>query len=222
MIQEFQDILKNGYSTQKVIQFLSCEKAELIAKTGMDYVFSTEEREELYDFYNFFMENYGEKTYRARMQNWGQEPYIFRLTEHLYKEDRANNLRHYFQTAPENIFREAVALKEKLLSIKREKILSCVNQEGEFKYELPDKQIDMYEDFVVSICLEMILKNGVMVVRVLGRKGEANQLFSVKSDEKGHWIPISKKVMEECHCTAPDGSTLEPEENLIYTEISKW
>ena len=61
-----------------------------------------------------------------------------------------------------------------------------------------------------------------LVVRIWGRKGEPNQLFGVKSDEKGHWIPISKKVMEDCHCTAPDGSTLKPEENLIYTEISKW
>lgn len=107
----------------------------------MDYVFSAEEREELYDFYNFFMEKYDEKTYSARIENWGQEPFIFRLTEVLYDQDREQEL-----------------LKRKL----------------------------------------------------------------VKSDEKGHWIPISKKVMEECHCTAPDGSTLEPEENLIYTEISKW
>ena len=188
----------------------------------MKYVFSAEERKEFYDFYDFFMENYGEKTYHARMQNWGQEPYIFCLTEQLYNEDRANALMHYFQTAPENIFREAVTLKEKLFSIKREKILSCANQKGEFEYELPDKQIDMYEDFVVSICLEMILKNGVIVVRVLGKKGESNQLFSVKSDRKGHWPPISKQIMEECHCIAPDGSTLKPEENLIYTEISKW
>ncbi|MBT9841502.1 hypothetical protein [Blautia sp. MCC283] len=39
IIQKFQDMLKNGYSTQKVIQFLSCENAALIAKTGIDYVF---------------------------------------------------------------------------------------------------------------------------------------------------------------------------------------
>lgn len=88
--------------------------------------FSAEEREELYDFYNFFMEKYGEKTYRARMQNCGQEPYIFRLTEYLYDTDRENTLMQCLQTASENVIQEAQVLKEKLLSIKRKKHLSCV------------------------------------------------------------------------------------------------
>lgn len=32
LIQEFQDMLRSGYSTQKVIQFLSCKNAALIEK----------------------------------------------------------------------------------------------------------------------------------------------------------------------------------------------
>ena len=223
LIQEFQDMLKNGYSTQKVIQFLSCENASLIAKTGMNYVFSAEEREELYDFYSFFMEKYGKKTYSARIENWGQEPFIFRLTENLYDQDREQELLNVLNTASENIKLEAFSLAEKLLSIKKDKILNCFNANGYSTYKLPDSKISVEDrKYLQAVCAEMLSCDGVIVVRVFGKKGEANQLFSVRSDGKGHWIPVPKKVTKESHCTAPDGSQLEPEIGLVYTEISKW
>ena len=88
LVQEFKKTMQNGYSVKKIIQFLSGCNARLIALTGTNHVFSTEEKEQLYDFYDYFMEKYGEKTYSARMENWGQEPFIFRLTEDLYDQDR--------------------------------------------------------------------------------------------------------------------------------------
>ncbi|WP_368191401.1 hypothetical protein [Blautia sp. 1033sp1_1033st1_G9_1033SCRN_220408] len=141
----------------------------------------------------------------------------------MYDQDRELELLNVLNTASENIKLEAFSLAEKLLSIKKDKILNCFNANGYSTYKLPDSKISVEgRKYLQAVCAEMLSCDGVIVVRVFGKKGEANQLFSVRSDGKGHWIPVPKKVTKESHCTAPDGSQLEPEKGLVYTEISKW
>ena len=221
IIKDFQKAMQEGYSTKKAIRFLSGCNAQLIGRTGMNLNFSVKEKEDLYDFYGFFMKNYGDKTYHARMQSWGQEPFIFRLTEALYEQDEENKWMTLLDSASEEVLKEANDLLEKLFSDKTKRQLSYMDGNDSFTLEVPRSLDKDDRKLFLSICVQMIEKNGVIVLRIFGERNEPNRILSVRSDGKGHWIPVSKDVMKESHCTAPDDSKLQPEENLIYTEISR-
>ncbi len=49
---------------------------------------------------------------------------------------------------------------------------------------------------------------------------DPHDIFAVKSDDSGNWIPVSKKELLFCHTKTPTGM-IEPELNANYTEITK-
>lgn len=49
---------------------------------------------------------------------------------------------------------------------------------------------------------------------------DPHDIFAVKSDDSGNWIPVSKKELLFCHTKTPTGM-IEPELNANCTEITK-
>ena len=42
----------------------------------------------MYDFYDYFLENYDDKTKLARMERWnGEEPFVMQAIQNLYDKD---------------------------------------------------------------------------------------------------------------------------------------
>lgn len=77
LINAFQNYMGKSFSNDKMLRFLSAYNATLLAMTATKKEFTKEEKETLYEFHDWFLEKYGEKTYKARMREWGQEPLIF-------------------------------------------------------------------------------------------------------------------------------------------------
>ena len=81
LIQEFLTYTGSDPSINEIIGFLAIKNAEYLVKNETNHgQFSKEERKDLYEFYNYFAEHFEEQTRDARLRNWGQEPYLFRLT----------------------------------------------------------------------------------------------------------------------------------------------
>ena len=68
LINAFQNYMGRSFSNDKMLRFLSAYNATLLAMTATKKEFTKEEKETLYEFHDWFLEKYGEKTYKARMR----------------------------------------------------------------------------------------------------------------------------------------------------------
>lgn len=225
LLQEFVDFTGADPTTNEIIGFLAIKNAEYLAKSGMNQgKFSKKEKNDLYEFYNFFAEHFEEQTRDARMNAWGQEPYLFRLTIDLYERDQ-QELKNLSEKLPEKIKLEMEALKKKLTEIPRVKRLSCISNQGAYAYQFPavitEEEQESFDHCFLEIYCEMITCQGVMTVRAVGEGKEKDCLFGIVFWEDGTWEPISKKEMEEAYCTDAHGNPIPPEPNTIYTEIER-
>lgn len=101
LIQEFLTYTGSDPSTNEIIGFLAIKNAEYLAKNEANHgQFSKEERKDLYEFYNYFAEHFEKQTRDARLRNWGQEPYLFRLTIDLYEWEQ-QELKNLSEELPE-------------------------------------------------------------------------------------------------------------------------
>ena len=131
LINAFQNYMGRSFSNDKMLRFLSAYNATLLAMTATKKEFTKEEKETLYEFHDWFLEKYGEKTYKARMREWGQEPLIFRYTENLYMQDREKERKKLVEQATSEEIKEAKKFRDQLLRIHQDKILNCTDKANE-------------------------------------------------------------------------------------------
>lgn len=225
LIQEFLTYTGSDPSTNEIIGFLAIKNAEYLAKNEANHgQFSKEERKDLYEFYNYFAEHFEKQTRDARLKNWGQEPYLFRLTIDLYEWEQ-QELKILSEELPEKIRSEMEALKKKLIEIPKKKIISCISSQGAYAYDFPavitEEEREAIDNCFLEIYCEMITCQGVMTVRAIGNEAEKDCLFGIVFWGDGTWEPVSKKDMEESHCIDAQGHPIPPEPNTIYTEIER-
>ena len=158
------------------------------------------------------------------MRNWGQEPYLFRLTIDLYEWEQ-QELKNLSEELPEKIRSEMEALKKKLIEIPKKKIISCISSQGASAYGfsavITEEEREAFDNCFLEIYCEMITCQGVMTVRAIGNEAEKDYLFGIVFWGDGTWEPVSKKDMEESHCIDAQGHPIPPEPNTIYTEIER-
>ena len=220
--EQFQRYIQRNRSIDDIIVFLSLKNAELIALVGMGKI-TAKLKIELYEFYQYFMENFDDMTYSARMRNWGQEPYIFRLTEQLLDDDVTEMEQQYLDSLPENVKKEAKTLCDTLFAIREDREITYFTDKDRGMVEIPKtvyrEDIEDYKQGLYLLCCNIIEDKGAMVVRL--HKKDHDEVFGIRTLPIGIWSPVSKEDMLEAHCTAPDGTRLEPEEGTVFTEIMR-
>lgn len=228
--EQFRNYLdKTGRKVSNIITFLSLQNVRLsgiMGNKGMDAI-PEYLQEELADFAEEFMETFGDVTYDERMRKWGREPLVLVLGQHfsevfLYRKQKAE-----LEAVSEDIRREASTLADKIWNIREDRELTFmlnVSPEGLperlhiEKYE-PKEFLDMIYTFVLYDCTVLIMAGGGLVVRVMKKDGV--EIFGVRSDMAGSWIPLTADEMLDAHTLCGDGTRLEPEDGVTYTEISK-
>ena len=199
LTESFKKFIEKDSSVPNILQFLSCKNAQLLLKCSSLENFSKEDRQELYDFYDFFMENYGDKTYNARIRNWGQEPLIFRLTEALYDDDCEKKDEEFMKNLSPDILSEAQLLLDKVMPIRRDRRFSCITANDCWEFwmtkTIPKKYLQSTKDYSILSFAKIIACNGAMVVRIIESDGKPS-LFGITA-ENGKWIPLTKEQMEK-------------------------
>ena len=219
LTESFVKFIERDESVKNILQFLSVKNAQYLAKYGLNKEFTKEEKEELYEFYSYFMENYGEETEKARYANWGTEAFVFRLADSLYIEDwKANE--EFARTVPEAVMGEAKNLADKVFAIRKDKFFSCMADNDTFTFSLngtiPKKYLQEAKRYVSSYIAKIIIKKGIMVVRIF--TNERNQMFGIVGTGST-WEPVSKEKMRKSDLQAQkDDNIYEPME---YIEIER-
>lgn len=222
ILEQFQRYIKNHRKVSDIITFLSVKNAELIGLTAGGEL-SEKLKSELYEFYDYYFDNYDDLTFTARIENWGQEPFIFRLTEELMDEDEAVLEEEYMNTLPEAVKREAKTLCETLFAIREDRTISFTTGEERGIFRIPKtlyrSDLDSCRHELMLVCCYVVDLHGTMVVRLT--KKDHSEIFGIRVLPIGVWSPVSKEEMRECQCTGPDGIEVEPEEGVTYTEIMR-
>lgn len=228
LLEEFKDFIKDDDSTASVIGFLAKKSAQLIEKYE-DYDdclngFSERDRKELYEFYDYFAEEYEEIVSDAIFEVWyGEQPLILSIIEDLYDEDCERRDEELIKNMPKEIIKEAESLCEKIFAIRKNKEIHCTNTYDIWSCSIP-KTIprDMLQDYkaeFIKTCAKIIADEfGTMIVLYADSPTSKRRMFGVVG-KNNKWIPIPKDELKKTDLQSQRESGIK--ENRIYEEITR-
>lgn len=210
IIENFEAFIAEDASPGRIIRFLGQENVTFLAKSAMkdlpqEYVM------DLCEFYDYFMANYAEDTYAARMSAWGCEPLIFRMVEDLYAQLEAEIQHDYLMQLPAAELQKAKDLRDKLFSIRKDKLISCVyiDENGEDSVQIPlerfipKSELEDAKEYVLFFCAIAMMNIGGMTVRVLGKNGKPDSIFGIQLGNKT-WCSTPADFMQAAHAMDDD------------------
>ena len=89
ILREFREYMVGREETADIIEFLSLQNSRWLLKSS-NFDLTQKDKENLLEFYIFFMEKYGESTKKERRQMWGREPLVLRLGAMIKKGEEKN------------------------------------------------------------------------------------------------------------------------------------
>lgn len=222
LTESFKRFIAKDNSIENILKFLGIQNARYIAKGRVSSKFSEEEKEELYEFYSYFMENYGERTRNARYDNWGDEAFILVLADTLYQEDCERANEEFIKNVSEDVLKEAENLTEKILAIRKDKHFSCYTSSDMWTFSLrkgiPKKFLQSIKRETTVYFAKIIVMEGAVVIRVFNDDKSPDQIFGIRGT-KTSWIPIPKDEMKAADLESQRQSDIH--EILEYIEIEK-
>ena len=224
ILQQFHEFLQENRKKSDIITFLSVISSRLSQNINN---MTVELEYEVLEFTNYFMNEFYDLLYDEIMKKWGQDPFVIRLATAILHERYISERRLFIQNTPDLIRKEADTLFQTLFNIREDRIFSFYfgdeGDETEGMLELPKKipkdKLQNAKDELLFICIILIKKNGFMSVHLL--KDDHEEVFGIKTVLNGMWIPVGKDEMKKIYLTTPEGFELEPENNVVYTEIKR-
>lgn len=219
IIEEFENYMKDHHKVSDIINFLSIKNAQLMIMTNKGL--TEKQEDDILDFTVYFAENYEEITRDARYNNWGDEPFIFRLAENIINNREMAELESCLNDCNDFERHEIETLTETLFAIRKHRILTI--NAGDMVYQLEIPKTVYYKDLkqmkheLLLYCVQVIKNHGTIVVRLVDTKDHI-QIFGIRTIGN-IWSPISKEEMLDAQTLLPNGTRLEPEDNIEYTEI---
>ena len=218
---QFNNYLADHRKISDIITFLGIQNAALLQKNTDEL--SEAEKSDIVSFYVGFMEELGDLTYEARMENWGQEPLVFRVAEKIVNDVYLENMQKYYDSLPEFEKREAETLMETLVAIRKDRHIYLDYVEDALVVDiprtLPRDELESLRRELRCICGCVVHERGVVITHLFHKNGE--DVFGIMIMPNGMWRPLSAEEMKEAYCTTASGFELEPEEGQRFTEIQR-
>lgn len=226
ILEQFRLFLDETPSVQDIVGFLAVQNARLIPFLGNHGEKLTPEMaDEVYEFYDYFMDNYDDLTIEARLSNWENDALILRVGADLEEFFMEQEEQAFLDSLTDKQKQEAKTLADTIMAIRKDKLVTFNTMEESWqmyipavlsKTELNDCKYELY-----GCCAEVICEFGAITVRTADRNGRRS-IFGIRVLAPYQvWSPISKEDMLDAHTLAPDGTRLAPEEGLTYTEIMR-
>lgn len=223
ILERFKNFLEDyneNPSPSDIVGFISCENARFLCYryNNLDNIPETIQ-EDIYEFYNYFLDYYDAYTYNARMENWGDEPLIIRVGQEIDDMKENEDRDKYIQSCPKVLRENAKDLADRLMNIRKDKYMTVIySEEEKIPYKIPKivpKQnlLDVKND-VLAIAIQMISEGGAMVVTYAKNSYEA-ETFAIGSNGI-NWISVPKEELEAARDENFENSF---DSSIIYTDI---
>lgn len=223
ILERFKNFLEDyneNPSPSDIVGFISCENARFLCYRYNNLENIPESiQEDIYEFYNYFLDYYDAYTYNARMENWGDEPLIIRVGQEIDDMKENEDRDKYIQSCPKILRENAKDLADRLMNIRKDKYMTVIySEEEKIPYKIPKivpKQnlLDVKND-VLAIAIQMISEGGAMVVSYAKNSYEA-ETFAIGSNGI-NWISVPKEELEAARDEDFENSF---DSSITYTDI---
>ena len=223
ILERFKNFLEDyndNPSPSDIVGFISCENARFLCYryNNLDNIPETIQ-EDIYEFYNYFLDYYDAYTYTARMENWGAEPLIMRVGQEIDDMKENEDRDKYIQNCPKVLHENAKDLADRLMNIRKDKYMTVIySEEEKIPYKIPkiipkENLLNIKND-VLAICIQMIVEGGAMVVSYAKNSYEA-ETFAIGSNGI-NWISVPKEELEDARDEDFENSF---DSSITYTDI---
>lgn len=224
ILESFKKFIEKDSSDERLLTFLAKESETALRKCELSDGITAEGEKELAEFYQYFMEQYGEKTKEPMFHLWRKkETLILRLGEAFYDMECE---RKATGQIPDGTRQEA----EKLFMTLSRYLYG--NRKLHFRYSIP------YDDWGLSIsgrmsnrqrvafrrcCItsfaKVILYSGTMTLFISNQHTKSKKLIGIRGNGTT-WLPVSKaEMLQEAACIPY--KRLHADRFVEYIEISK-
>lgn len=223
MKEKYEVIVSGNYTTEKVIQFIAQQNAYLLALCGRKIPIPPEIRQEVMEFVRYFDETCSDKMQQALWDYYGRMPFIFTVADRFMWEDMICSERKCLSALNNRDKNVAKSLMKRLWNIRRDRIITFVCDDEssirmEIAHSVPADMLDDVRAHLLYWCAKIIHSTaGSLCVRTIDRKGKV-EIFGIGAGG-GKWKPITREEMIDAHTLMPDGTRIEREKGVIYTEI---
>ena len=207
-------------SPSDIVGFISCENARFLCYryNNLDNIPETIQ-EDIYEFYNYFLDYYDAYTYNARMENWADEPLIIRVGQEIDDMKENEDRDKYIQKCPKILLENAKDLVDRLMNIRKDKYMTVIySEEEKIPYKIPKiipkENLLNVKDDVLAICIQMIAEGGAMVVSYAKNSYES-ETFAIGSNGV-NWVSVPKEELEAARDEEFENSF---DSSITYTDI---
>lgn len=206
LLEQFQKYMEEDDSDARVVQFLSMQNAKVLKRVGAGGRVSVNEDEfnEYCDFYEYFMVNYYEKTFKALSKAWGGKyPLIFDVIENLIESRHLSMMKMIttrFKAENPKLYEEAVFLSDQIMAIRKDRLLLRVNTEGVFVSEIkiprtvPKELLRCLKADVLYFCLSMVFDGGAACLYVEDKDSRKMMMFH--PEEENGWVSVKREEVD--------------------------
>lgn len=222
ILENFENLLEESKKTDDIISFISVMNAKILVQIRDNDV-PEKLRNEILEFYYYFIKNYEQKTRKVRINNWPNDALILRMGATFAREDYLASVKEEIEKFSSDVRREAESLLDTIFNIRKDKIISIVYSDGktdvlQIPRTIPREELDNSKTEVLFFLGSLVDVGGSATVRLLDKNGSG--VFGVLCKDK-KWSPVSKFNTEWAHTHDANGNPLPPEKGTTYTEISR-
>ena len=136
ILEQFEDFLQEHRKISDIIAFLSAQDQRLLAFShGGGIPVALED--EVIDFADYFLREFDEVTYNARIRAFGEEPFVLRLADSLawYRLESEESIQ--WEQMSEVHKKEASTLRDTLMAVRGDKALDFLTDQDTRTLDIP-------------------------------------------------------------------------------------
>ena len=222
ILEQFEDYLADHRKVSDIIAFLSAQDRRLLALSHDGGIPETLE-DEIIEFADYFLQEFDDITYSARIRAFGDEPFVLRLADSLAWYRLESEESAAWNGMSEVHQKEAVTLRDTLWAVRGDRALDFLTDQDTRTLDIPavlyPDEIPRMRQLLLYFCAWVIRGRGTVAVEIIGKY--KSQVFGIEVSPIGIWMPRSKEAMQASECTTPSGFVLEPEDDIEYIEIER-
>lgn len=225
-LDKFQLYMQKNNSIDDLIAFLQMlddRYAGMLNRVNNDPSQLTEdERRDIINFAEFFVEEYDEVTLEARYLMWGDaDTLTLRLATALYDIEIQQAFDELYEELTDNQKHELDTLADMLLAIRNDRIITFDWEEERERIELPAyvprEDFEYTKQMMRQYALYVILNEGTVIVREYADVTHTTgSIYGFKINPFCVWEPIEAYNLRKMLLTTPSGKVLQPKHGVTY------
>lgn len=217
--EQFDNYFASHKKISDMIRFFHVVNATLLAKSNLGM--SEEEEDDVVAFAHYFDDEFMPICYNAFIDEWGDLPYLFDLADSIEYERQLASYQEEYEKMSSFRRHEVDTLAQTLFEIREEREIYFETAQDSDTFNFPKtiaaRYLENAKETMRKVCGHIVANNGI--VKVTLEKPNKKEIFGIMVLQNGIWVPLEKEQMKKIMLSTASGIELEPEDDVVYTDI---